>query len=95
MVGAVAGTGILIAGVAGTAVGLIAIILAVWPPPRATAIGGVLLGLGGAWLALFGRAAMSCRDDCRAPDLMSWLAVAVGLAVLGAVVSAWASRRPG
>ena len=54
-----------------------------------------LLGLSGAWLALFGRVALVCQGDCAAPDLRPWLVVAVVMTVLGGIVTVRASRRPG
>lgn len=92
VVGSVAGAATLIAGPIGGLLGLAAIGLAVAEPPRAAAIGGVLIGIGGAWLALFGRVAITCRDDCVAPDLSPWLVAAAVFVVLGIVVSIRARR---
>ncbi len=77
----------MITGFLGGLLGLAAIALAVAEPPRAAAIGGVLVGLGGAWLALFGRVALTCRDGCVAPDLGPWLLVAGVLTGLGVLVT--------
>jgi hypothetical protein len=55
----------------------------------------VLLGMGGAWLALFGRVALTCRADCASPDLAPWLSLAAIFVGLGALVTVRASRRPG
>ena len=92
LTGAVAGVGTLAAGPTGGMIGIVAIGLAVAERPRAPAIGGVLIGLGGAWLALFGRVAVTCQADCVAPDLRPWLLVAAVLAGLGALVTARARR---
>lgn len=95
VVGATAGAATLIAGPVGGVIGIVAILLAVAERPRAPAIGGVLLGIGGAWLVLFGRVALACRVDCEAPGLTPWLVAAVALAALGAVVTVRATPRPG
>ena len=92
LTGAVAGVGTLAAGSTGGLIGIVAIGLAVAERPRAAAIGGVLLGLGGAWLALFGRIALTCRAGCVTPDLRPWLLVAAALAGLGGLVTS-RSRR--
>ena len=94
VVGAVAGAGALVAGPIAGLLGLVAIVLAVAEARRAAAIGGVLIGLGGAWLALLGRVALTCRADCVAPGLEPWLLAAAVLAGLGVVVTIRA-RRPG
>jgi hypothetical protein len=88
----VAGAGTLITGFLGGLLALVAIGLAVAEPPRAAAIGGVLVGLGGAGLALFGRVALTCRDDCVSPDLRPWLLVAGILTGLGVLVTVRAVR---
>jgi hypothetical protein len=93
VVGAVAGAGTLLAGPIAGMLGLVAIILAVAGSPRAAAIGGVLIGLGLAWLTLLGRVALTCREDCVGPGLEPWLLAAGVLAGLGLVVTIRA-RRP-
>ena len=82
------GAGTLIAGFLGGLLALVAIGLAVAEAPRAAAIGGVLIGLGGTWLVLFGRVAVTCQADCVAPDLRPWLGVAGVLTGLGGIVTA-------
>jgi hypothetical protein len=94
LVGVAAGVATLTAGFIGGLLGLVAIGLAVIEPPRATAIGGVLVGLGSAWLALFGRVALACRVDCIAPDLGPWIAISGVLAGLGVLVTTRALRAP-
>ena len=93
--GGVAACGLLVAGPIAGALGVVAVLLAVVERPRAAAIGGVLLGIGGAWLVLFGRVALTCRVDCASPDLAPWLSLAAGFVGLGALVTVRASRRPG
>lgn len=90
--GAVAGVGTLAAGTTGGLIGLVAIALAVAERPRAAAIGGILLGLGGAWLALFGRVAVTYQGDGVAPDPRPWLLVAAVLVGLGVLVTGRAAR---
>jgi hypothetical protein len=87
LVGATAGTGTLLAGYLGGILGLVAIALAVAEPPRAAAIGGLLIGLGVTWIALFRRVALTCQADCVAPDLRPWVAVAAHLTGLGILVT--------
>jgi hypothetical protein len=93
--GGVAGGGTLVAGPIAAMLGGVAVLLAVVERPRVAAIGGVLLGMGGAWLALFGRVALTCRADCASPDLAPWLSLAAIFVGLGALVTVRASRRPG
>ena len=69
--------------------------------PRAAAIGGLLIGLGGCWLVLLGRVALTCRATveelgCRAPGIEPWLAAsAVVLAVgLALTIVAFLRGRP-
>lgn len=88
LTGAMAGAGALLTGLVGGLLALVAIGLAVAEPPRAATIGGVLVGLGGAWIALFGRVALTCRDDCVGPDLRAWLLIAGTLTGLGILVTA-------
>jgi hypothetical protein len=92
--GVAGGAGTLLAGSIGGVLGIVAILLAVAETPRGGAVGGVLVGLGAAWLVLFGRAVVGCREDCVAPDLAPWLAIAVVLLALGIVVSVRARRGP-
>jgi hypothetical protein len=60
--------------------------------PRAAAIGGLLTGLGGIWLVLLGRVAITCRATgeelgCHAPGIESWLAVGGAMLAIGIVLS--------
>ncbi len=93
VVGSVAGVCSLVVGPIGGFLGLAAVGLAVAQAPRGGAISGVLLGFGGAWLALFGRIAVTCREDCVTPDLTPWLLAAAGLAGLGILIAATAVIR--
>ena len=87
LVGASAGAATLAAGYLGGLLGLVAVGLVAAKPPRAAAIGGLLIGLGGAWIALFGRVALTCQVDCVGPDLRPWLALAGVLTGLGILVT--------
>jgi hypothetical protein len=70
---------------------------------RLASIGGLLTGLGGVWIVLLGRVALTCTatgDElgCQSPGIASWLAV--GGAMLGAgllltIMAAIRARRPG
>ena len=71
---------------------------------RLPAIGGLFLGFGAAWLVILVRSHLDCRafnaapnQECREPDIGSWLAVAGVLLALGLLMTvvAWtrASRR--
>jgi hypothetical protein len=60
--------------------------------PRAAAIGGLLTGLGGIWLVLLGRVAITCQATgeelgCHAPGIESWLAVGGAMLAIGIVLS--------
>jgi hypothetical protein len=59
---------------------------------RGPATGGLLTGLGGVWVVLLERVAVSCRASdgelgCQAPDLHPWLTVGLAMLVVGAVLS--------
>jgi len=92
VVGGIAGAGSLVGGPIAGILALVAAVLVVARPPRAPAIGGLLIGIGGAWLLLFGRVAITCQMDCVAPDLGPWLAVAGVLTGLGVLVTARLAR---
>jgi F0F1-type ATP synthase assembly protein I len=72
--------------------------------PRLPAVGGLFFGFGAAWLVILVRSHLECQafdaapgQECREPDIGSWLAVAGILLAIGALISvaAWAraSRR--
>jgi hypothetical protein len=70
--------------------------------PRFAAIGGLLTGLGGVWLALLGRVALTCQATgeelgCHAPGIEPWLSVGGAMLAIGLFLSIVASvlrRRP-
>lgn len=71
--------------------------------PRLAAIGGLLAGLGGVWIALLGRVALTCTETgdelgCHAPGIESWLAVGGAMLAAGLLLTFMAAiraRRPG
>jgi hypothetical protein len=73
-------------------------VLALLVGPRAAAIGGLLTGLGGVWLVLLGRVAITCRapegeTGCSAPGIEQWLAVGGGMLALGLTLTVVAVIR--
>ena len=71
--------------------------------PRIASIGGLLVGVGGTWIVLLGRVALTCQavgDElgCRAPDLAPWLLAGTGMFAIGltlTIVAAIRSRTTG
>jgi hypothetical protein len=66
--------------------------------PRLAAIGGLLVGLGGVWLALLGRVALTCTatgDElgCQSPGIESWLAVGGAMLAAGLILTSLAAIR--
>jgi hypothetical protein len=66
--------------------------------PRLAAIGGLLIGLGGVWLALLGRVALTCTatgDElgCQSPGIESWLAVGGAMFASGLLLTVLAAIR--
>jgi hypothetical protein len=66
--------------------------------PRVAAIGGVLTGLGGVWLVLLGRVALTCQaagDElgCQAPGIEPWLAVGGAMLAAGIALTIVAGAR--
>lgn len=56
---------------------------------RLAALGGLLLGFGGAWALLLGRVAVTCRPPtCLSPDIESWVAVGAGIGAAGLALTA-------
>ncbi len=88
VVGLVSGTGSLVAGTLGAALGVCAILLVAARAPRSVAAGGVCIGLGLSWLVLLIRADMACDVDCVGPDLGAWYLVGGALLFVGVVLTA-------
>ena len=66
--------------------------------PRLAAIGGLVVGLGGVWLALLGRVALTCTatgDElgCHAPGIEPWLAVSGAMLATGLLLTTLAAIR--
>lgn len=66
--------------------------------PRLASIGGLLVGIGGAWIALLGRVALTCQatgDElgCHAPDLQPWLTAGGAMFAVGLLLTALATIR--
>ncbi|MBI3746537.1 MAG: hypothetical protein HY264_08480 [Chloroflexi bacterium] len=69
---------------------LVAVIALVSMAGRAIAgVGGLFVGIGGTWVALFGRVALECRADsgCTAPGIGSAVATSAGVLAIGALIS--------
>ena len=66
--------------------------------PRLAAIGGLLAGIGGVWMVLIGRVALTCTatgDElgCHAPGIESWLAVGCAILAAGLLMTRLAAIR--
>jgi hypothetical protein len=74
--------------------GIIVIGVGIALKPRPFGAAGVLLGWGGVTLLLLDGAQARCDPaSCGAPDLTGWVAVAVGLVVIGAATLIVGLRR--
>jgi hypothetical protein len=65
---------------------------------RLASIGGLLTGLGGVWIVLLGRVALTCTatgDElgCQSPGIESWLAVGGAMLATGLVLTTLAALR--
>lgn len=79
-------------------------------PPRPVGLAGMLVGLGGIWLVLFGRIQLECIrqptvgpvivapggfSECVSADLTPWLVLAAAIALAGVGLTAsLVARRP-
>jgi hypothetical protein len=66
--------------------------------PRIASLGGLLVGVGGIWIVLLGRTALTCTaagDElgCQAPDLEPWLMAGGAMLAIGLVLTAAAVVR--
>jgi hypothetical protein len=66
--------------------------------PRLASIGGLFTGLGGVWIVLLGRLALTCTatgDElgCQAPGIEPWLAAGGAMFALGLNLSILATIR--
>jgi hypothetical protein len=65
---------------------------------RLASIGGLLVGIGGVWIALLGRIALTCQatgDElgCHAPDLEPWLTAGAAMFGIGLFLTILATIR--
>jgi hypothetical protein len=95
-----AATGILVAGVGSLGAPVVALVVA-WSllrDGRRFALGGLLAGFGGIWLALLGfRTVDPCGSSsgtCVAPDLLPFVLAALVPVVAGGLLMLWALRSP-
>lgn len=68
----------------------VATIVLIWRSGSALAgTGGLLVGLGGMWFALFGRVALTCTEasGCEAPGIAIPVLIGAGLLAIGLVLS--------
>ena len=58
-------------------------------------LAGLLLGVGLAWIGLFGRLKLTCTaaSGCEAPMIDAYLALSFGILVVGLATSGLAARR--
>lgn len=66
--------------------------------PRLAASGGLLSGIGGIWIVLIGRVALTCTatgDElgCQAPGIESWLGAGAAMLTTGLVLTTLAAIR--
>ena len=77
----------------GIAICVVAAVI-IWRKGRAIAgADGLFVGIGGIWVALFGRVAVDCRADsgCTAPDIGSAVAASAAILAVGALISTFAA----
>ena len=86
-VGSVVGVGVLVAGTLVAVIGLAAVVLLAFRPPRDAPVGGLLCGFGTAWLALFLRVQLTCGEGCGPIDLVPWIAFAGAMLAIGIVLT--------
>ena len=78
--------------VAGAALTAVTLVLIARAGRAAAGIGGLLVGLGGMWLVLFGRVALTCTSTadgsgCFAPDIAYAVAISAGILAVGGALS--------
>lgn len=83
VVGLVFGVALLVTGVIGAALGIVAVALLLAQRPRMAVIGGLCVGIGASLVILLLRADLACRQDCVGPELTAWYAAAAVVTLLG------------
>jgi hypothetical protein len=96
VLGAVMGVAFLVAGTLTLIPGVFVWIWLAVQRPRWLGVAGGLIGFGGAWLILLGRAAWSCANDvsCSQPSPLPWLAIAALLVASGVMIGIAAKQSP-
>jgi YndJ-like protein len=92
IVGLVVGVGILVAGPLVGAIGIVATLLLSFEPGRDAPVGGLLIGFGIGWLAIFGSSSARCGQGCVQPDLGPWIGTAFVTLAVGAILT-WRATR--
>ncbi len=83
--------------IVGAAITAVAIVVIKRAGRAIAGIGGLLVGVGGLWLALFGRVALTCgtgiQTTCFAPDIGAAVVTSAAIGGLGVAVSIFAALR--
>ena len=74
---------------AGAALTAVTLVLVARAGRAVAGVGGLLVGLGGMWLALFGRVALTCTEasSCFAPGIGSAVTISAAVLAVGAALS--------
>jgi hypothetical protein len=89
VVGAAGALLIVLGGTLGVAAFALLVVSVLARPDRRYALAGLPVGFGSVILALLLRADLACRpDECVAPDVTGWIALAVGCVLAGGLATA-------